>query len=774
MESWLVIGWLTVFLVLLVAGLPLAAFLCPRLSDRGASIALPLSLAVIGLCVFWFGQVSFGWLAYASGFLVLVILTGLARYSDRSIAIELRPVIETVIVFTLAFGFLIAIRAVDPAIHPGAGEKFLDYGLLRTLLRSPSLPPEDFWFAGESVRYYYTGHMLSAMLTELTFTLPRFAYNLALAGFYAMLVTAVYGMAGSLADSIGTNRVTAGAFGAFFVGFASNLETALRGLKWLLESLHPGLSAVFGLSGVGQIPNPFDYWDASRVIRDPLKGAAPYDIPTEFPLFSWLNGDLHAHMMSTPFLLLMVTLCFSYYRTPAAERNRRRLLLGIVAVLGGLIASINTWSFPTVFGLLWLTLVFSPTDLSSLLPEPVRNSDPESNGPIGNELRRLLGAFAIVGAFSLISILSVLPFFLTAVSGRTLALVPHRSSLLELFTVTGGFLLVFVPIVFGQARRSLDQRTFRNALLLVLAVGLLALWLQQAAMFLMGPLVLVSWLLVRLKAVRESETDMMGSVGFQFVLLLAGAVLALLVEFFYLKEKAGPGRFNTVFKTHMQIWVLWSPAAGCMVSSLVRAHSPVGLGDRLLSSRWFDARRFLPTGGQLFVLLIVLSTSMYGSLALTTHFTSEHGYSHLKDPTLDGTAYVSEHHPYEATAIQWLDNRSGQPVIAAAPGVQIYQWANPVSSLTGLPTIAGWTHEIGYRNQSVYNSRVSDVETLFEGPTDRTVRMLKKYDVRYIYVGPTERQRYNRESFAFDRIDGVTKRHVSGSVVIYEVNQTAL
>ncbi len=46
------------------------------------------------------------------------------------------------------------------------------------------------WFAGEPVKYYYGGHLVTTLFAWLTATPPRFAYNLALAGFYATLVTA--------------------------------------------------------------------------------------------------------------------------------------------------------------------------------------------------------------------------------------------------------------------------------------------------------------------------------------------------------------------------------------------------------------------------------------------------------------------------------------------------------------------------------------------------------------------------------------------------------
>lgn len=797
MEYWLVVRWLAVYLFLFAAGLPLAAAVCPRLANRGAGIALPVSLAIFGLTGYWIGHFSFGWVSIGAGLLVLGGLIGfVVRFPRITVDIERRSAIETAVVFTLAFLFLVAIRAVDPAVHPSGGEKFLDYGLLRSLLRASALPPEDIWFAGEPVKYYYGGQMLSALLAELTATKARYAYNLALAGFYAMLVTATYGLAGSLGDSIGTARTTAGALGVFFVGFASNLQTPFRALLWLLpDETARAVSGVLGtdLDGLAVSLAEFSYWNASRIIPGQPGDPDSYKIATEFPLFSWLNGDLHAHMMSTPFLLLVATLCFSYYRTPNDERTRRRLLLGASAVLSGLIALINTWSFPTVFGLLWLTLSFSPADPLSVLPARFTNWTRRLGGfdPswITHELRRTVGSLVLVGALVPVGIVVSLPFWLGAASGREVALVSEQTPFLSLLLVHGGFLLVFVPYLFGKARSTLDRATIGIALVSIGLLGAIGAWLQfwTAALVLIVPIAIGTWVLLRINEDRSGNGtgDVQHTIGYPSLLVLAGAGLVLLVEIIYLREQAGPGRYNTVFKTYIQVWVLWSPPAGAAIARIVRpvqsVRSPFTRAERALSipvggfSRGTDTDSDSKTASvgfrQLFVVLLLFSTALYGSLALTNHFTGTVSYASPEDPTLDALAYIEDDHPNEAAAIHWLDQRSGTPVVAAAPGTDSYQWTNPESSLTGLPTIAGWIHEVGYRNESVYYDRVDDVDTLYQGPPNRTVEMLQRYNVRYIYVGPNERELYGQ--FPFDRIAGLEKKRF-GDVIIYEVHQQKL
>jgi uncharacterized membrane protein len=175
MEFGLVALWLAAFLAVGTLARPLAAWLLP--GPGGAAFAVPIALAVLGVVGHLVGQVAFGWPALLAGLATLVAGSALVRYRTR-VTVDWRGSWVALLVFSGAFLFVVAIRALDPAAAPlpaAIGEKFLDFGLLRSLERAPSLPPEDVWFAGESVRYYYGGHMLTALLGTGTGTGSRFA-----------------------------------------------------------------------------------------------------------------------------------------------------------------------------------------------------------------------------------------------------------------------------------------------------------------------------------------------------------------------------------------------------------------------------------------------------------------------------------------------------------------------------------------------------------------------------------------------------------------------
>jgi YYY domain-containing protein len=513
MEYTLVLVWLAVLAVLTAAATPLAAFLLSPLPDRGSGLGLPVAIGVLGVASYWVGQVAFGWAGIVVA--LLVVLAGSAFALARGYAPERGPAVEAFVVFVVGFLFVVAIRAADAAADPYAGEKMLDFGLLATLYRAPALPPEDMWFAGERLQYYYGGHMIAAQLGRLTRTAPAYAYNLALAAYYGLTVAAAYGLARSLALARGISPRRAGALGAVLVGVASNLSTPARGLILLVQHLQRPITfqgpvdvllaplrvlflvvpndtvrvvspedggrfvEVLGyqFSGLAVSADGFGYWAASRVI--------PWTI-NEFPLFAYLNGDLHAHMMSPPLLLVAVAFAFAYWRAPPEAVWRRRASLLVAApALGGLLAVVNTWSFPSVAGIVALTTAFAAAHPVTVLPAPVadRVRAIADASRLHEEVTRGAVAVVLAGVVGALSVAFALPFFSGATSGQYPALLPDRSSLVGLVLVHGAFLLVTVAYFLDRSRVDRDalETGLLTGVIAVIAVGALAVgWLPES------------------------------------------------------------------------------------------------------------------------------------------------------------------------------------------------------------------------------------------------------------------------------------------------------
>ncbi|MFB6310219.1 MAG: DUF2298 domain-containing protein [Salinirussus sp.] len=755
-----VLAWLILSLVLLVLGAPIAAAIFPRLADRGASVALPLVLTIVFYMSYYGGRLSLE-LALLGAISIVGLAAAFAL--QRGVSVRWARVAEVGAIFAIAYVFLVVVRATDPAILAAGGEKFLDFGLLKSLLRTATVPPPDFWYAGEPVLYYYGGHLLVSQGIRLLGTTPGVAYNLALSAVFAGYVSAAYGLAGNISARTGRFDRRAALFGGFFIGWASNLFTPLRVLLRPLPddiaaSLARSLDVWAGRYGregaVVTDAQPFSMWDATGVIDGAIH---------EMPLFAFVNGDLHAHMMAPAFTLLLASALLAYWRTPSTDRRRRLgLLFGLVPAIGGVLAVVNTWSFFATGGLTALTLLFDG-DIPELLPARYRFrlDSPDS---VRARLTRLGGA--LVGGFSagvLAGVLSA-PFWLGNVGSRAVGFLPDRSSTAALVVVHGTFL---VPIAgyfaySAWARYDLSWRDITVSGLVFLAALALASVVDLAVLGLIAPFLLVGYLLGDPPSWLDSETvrdrAKNGTTpGFELVPILGALGLVLLVEFVYLIEHAGAGRFNTVFKMYAQVWALFAVGTAASLGRLFQLAQ-----NRRPITSW-------PSVLRVGVALLLIATSIYGGLAVTTEVDSAvTGETAL---SLDGTAWLEDRRPIEARAITWLDERDGIPVTLTRPGVA-YRWPGAVSVFTGLPTVIGWQHhERGFgRSPAAVAARAADVDTIYTGPADRQRALLAAYNVRFVYVGPAERQKYG-ENLVVSRLDQLVRERTfgDGTVVIYRV-----
>ena len=96
-------------------------------------------------------------------------------------------------------------------------------------------------------------------------------------------------------------------------------------------------------------------------------------------------------------------------------------------------------------------------------------------------------------------------------------------------------------------------------------------------------------------------------------------------------------------------------------------------------------------------------------------------------------------------------------------------------SLTGVPTVAGWAHEVGYRGAESYRARVDHVNTIYTGSPEQRAYYLDVYEVEYVYVGSNEQQAYSRQDLtAFESMSGVTVEKRWGDVIVYRVDRGQL
>ena len=76
-------------------------------------------------------------------------------------------------------------------------EKFMDYGFVNSILQS-GLFPNDMWFAGKSINYYYYGQYVTALLTRLSGIKTEISYNLAMSALFAFSMALCFSLVANM------------------------------------------------------------------------------------------------------------------------------------------------------------------------------------------------------------------------------------------------------------------------------------------------------------------------------------------------------------------------------------------------------------------------------------------------------------------------------------------------------------------------------------------------------------------------------------------------
>jgi uncharacterized membrane protein len=251
---------------------------------------------------------------------------------------------------------------------------------------------------------------------------------------------------------------------------------------------------------------------------------------------------------------------------------------------------------------------------------------------------------------------------------------------------------------------------------------------------------------VELPSTEEEEDDHRSITPFVLILILVGAGLTLLPEFFYLRDQFG-WRMNTIFKFYFQTWILWSIAG---------AYATVRI--------WKAARSPLTWIGCALGLLLILGGLAYPVFGVITK-TNNLNPGRL---ILDGNAYMENYAPGEVKAIEFLRSAT-LGVVAEAVGGSYSGYAR-ISTLSGQPTVLGWPgHESQWRGGSEeIGSREPDIQRLYQlSDWAETLAIVKKYQIRYIYVGSMEKSTYSVNEPKFNTFLAPVFRN--NEVTIYEV-----
>lgn len=637
-----VLSWLVVLTLLQLAVYP---SLKKTFGSFAFPVAFPVSLLIFTLVSWYCG------LAQLPIHAALLPFLGLATwhlYHHAYRIDELKAEWHWEALFLVCFFLMLDVRFVNPTIS--YAEKFMDHGFLASVIRSPVVPPLDPWFAGGSLNvYYYLGYWMLGCLAIVSGVPSTIAFNLSLPTVFALSAVSLYAIGTLLLDRF----------------------------RWLplIILILPNPALIFQLI-MGRAVNPaYDpslSWLGTRTITNTIN---------EYPLFSFVWGDVHAHVISIfNQIFLIFLLLFVYRRWETLNRTAKGMVMALIAISLGSMPLFNTWD----------VLIYAPIVLVIGFLILWRNRTTIDRS-----------AWVFLLAVPPVSILCYLPFYLQLKTNTgAVAFVQTPSDPLQFLFVNGIFIAIFFALLVPEVRK-------RPWLLLVALPFAVAGY--TAAAIAIIPLVYF--------AVKEDR-------DFTDLLAVFGLTILVVCELFYMKDNMGEAyfRMNTVFKCYLPAWLMLGTAAF------------VKMG------QWLSSWNRVPVlPARTTIIISVIVVCLLFAAPFSVRYQSGYGTG-----TLDGLAYLSTTHPGDAGAIAYLRALPGNERIVEAEGSD-YTYYSRVSSFTGIPAIIGQPfHEFMWRGDDSgwFTTRKADIREIYEEP-DMTIPLMKKYNATLLYVGDAERERYN-------------------------------
>ncbi|MBN18394.1 MAG: hypothetical protein CL758_02785 [Chloroflexi bacterium] len=789
-----VIAWLLILQAFFVITLPISLIIFNNLPDKGYSISKTLSLLIISLIVWWLTSTKLIMFTKLSVFISIGILSLFSVYITiknynafhQFIKSKWKILLTSEIIFLIAFiGFLI-IRMSNPDLwHPWrGGEKPMDLAYLNAILHSSYMPPIDPWYSEGYINYYYYGHFITSTLIMGTGIIPTTAYNLAIPLFFALVFSTSFSIIYNLCSislnnnkhinkstnnishtrKIYTSPIIFGLICASFVSILGNLEG--------------GIQLVNILSN--QITNGFDYWSSSRIMSSDTYGI------TEFPYFTFLFADLHAHLMSLPFTILVLFTSISIISNPKKDNNlnlffsykTKLLKLTLLGISIGSLRLLNAWDFPTY-------LIIGC--ISILIAEYYWHG--------GLSLVVFVKSISLSIYVFIIGYLAFIPFHLTYQTFfNSIEKTPYTTEFWRLFVIFGLFIFIIttfylqnsIPILkniyyriknkFSTIYKDLAEGTettivSKNIKLIIILfsftfIGFIITFILTKGIS--STVIFTSFILILAFLTLSKYSNYTPQTNFLLTINVIALFLIIGLEFFRIEGDID--RMNSIFKFYLQVWIIFSISSTYFLWLTIKNTHIVNKKFIL----WIIS-----------LILLILISSIY-TLMGTKARIDDRFAGNSQNLTLNGseyTDYAIYNDPngtkinlkLDFEGIEWMQNSiQGTPIILEAH-TPSYRWGSRVSVYTGLPTVIGWKW---HQEQQRWNyredieERIKDVETIYNSnDIEKTISLIEKYKINYIYVGKVEKIYYlNTGLEKFDQMMDLSLVFKNSEVKIYKTH----
>ncbi|MCH4038794.1 MAG: DUF2298 domain-containing protein [Lachnospiraceae bacterium] len=831
----IVLQWWLIFLLMGLGFLPLTTYVFRGFDDGGWMFAKTIGLFLVSWLVWTLNCTGLALFQQSTIVITLLVLaavnyaalfifrkmrtkrrgTSSSAFTERAVSVPTILIEEAV--FLALFGLWVYIIGFKPEAY--GTEKFMDYGFMTAMTRSLTMPFEDMWFAGSKVNYYYGGQYIATLLVKMTGVTTGEGYNL----MRAIVASLSFSLPASLGYQLMRDKLEArcadhaGAFSHGRAGAASEKHTghaasagaeskkrAGQSGRADRRSKLPYLTGALAGAAVAYCGNghyiiygiikpiiakitgqSYSYWfpDSTRYIGyNPDVGDKTIH---EFPAYSTVLGDLHAHYVNIIFVVTVIAIVYAWARkVKMPEANP----FSAAAVRAGAV----TAGRPAAHGGNYAGVRVSVTDGGSAAEKNQaaragKHAEADMAAADGQAASAVNGTSEDSAADrSLLEsgILAAKKHFgkggkaqdgFHFTTEEVLQIISPEILLVGLMTgvfrwtnfwdfpiyyVTCGSIIFFVNL--RTYRRNLPKFILIMVLeaLVMLAVGAVCALPFTANFDMISSHVgfthshtafyqlVVLWglpfacciaYIVGLVLDRRQERHHLDTPDLAVLMWsLCAMGLVFLPEVIYVKDIYGGDyyRANTMFKLTYQAFILFGV---CMAYIITRALAGASLRAHMSAMRGRVVRVIsvaaliclILTGGYIFK----ACSSWFGNVLKPENRVST-----------DASVFVSESFSSDFEAISWLNTHvSGTPTILEAPG-DSYSDYERVSVATGLPTVAGWyVHEWLWRSDTTeLNQRLADIETIYTSTDADTVKsLIEKYNITYIYIGQLEREKYS-------------------------------
>jgi uncharacterized membrane protein len=657
-------------------------------STKSFSFETVFSLVLLApILFFFFGNFlgsSIGFLfSFISLLLIPLLLLQTEVNTKRFKALISRSEIESFTFFACSFAVCLWFCLSWPDFI-AIGERLRDYALLGALQATP-LQANESWMVGENLNYYLYWYRFAAFWSSI-FSLETWqSYHLLSAFTYAFFLSSIFRLCRvHLNCSLSFSTLS-----SLLIGFGSNIA---------------GIISAYSAD--------HNWWGPSRVIKGTIN---------EFPVWSFLLGDLHPHYCNLALTPFVLCLAIAMFKTNYHHATKLILACACFSLAAPLYYNSNAWEVPMA------GITFSIILGLALLPN--LRSNLIQFRPGLKDFYADLKDYRVVLILALI-FLSIVSLVLSSANiqpadypWRLVADPVPASSFLELLQHWGLPLALIIISILVK---------IENAKAITLLFGFcfaLALALQSTALsFIFLAAILASIAYLKIQSDKEIAGKVINSVVFG--LGISSLILIALGEMIYLDDPYGGEneRMNTVFKIYSATW------------------APLHLFAFIFA---YQNLRFKKA------LTCLAVATLPAFFLMTTDLRKN------SNPSMEGLASLEQEHNGASDAVRFLRSLERSIVLEAQGNP--YSYTSFMCTLGGHDCYLGWANHVGlltgkHDEVSRREKITAKIYSSFDCEKKKELALQEK--IKLIAIGHIESEKYSQESLnVFDCMELVYSKN---------------